>query len=64
MGGELKRILDGQRQLEEQFNQLTVDEESSGVQQLRDHAHSINATTQGNKICVPLLCCVAIQAIM
>ena len=47
MGGELKRILDGQRQLEEQFNQLTLDEESSGVQQLRDHAHSINATTQG-----------------
>ena len=47
MGGELKRILDGQRQLEEQFNQLTLDEESSGVHQLRDHAHSINATTQG-----------------
>lgn len=47
MGGELKRILEGQRQLEEQFNQLTLDEECSGVQQLRDHAHSINATTQG-----------------
>lgn len=47
MGGELKRILEGQRQLEEQFNQLTLDEEKSGVHHLRDHAHSINATAQG-----------------
>lgn len=50
MGGELKRILEGQRQLEEQFNQLTVDDGSSGVQQLRDHAHSINATAQGRLV--------------
>lgn len=50
MGGELKRILEGQRQLEEQFNQLTHDADSSGaggVKQLREHAHSINATAQG-----------------
>lgn len=47
MGGELKRILDGQRQLEEQFNQLSVDMDSSGAHQLREHAHSINATAQG-----------------
>ena len=51
MGGELKRILEGQRQLEEQFNQLTLTDDSSGVQQLREHAHSINASTQGKYCC-------------
>lgn len=44
----MKRILEGQRQLEEQFNQLTADVDTSGgVKQLREHAHSINATAQG-----------------
>lgn len=47
MGGELKRILEGQRQLEEQFNQISLDVDTSGGHQLRDHAHSINATAQG-----------------
>lgn len=48
MGGELKRILEGQRQLEEQFNQLS-DMDSAGLSGLKDHAHSINATAQGIK---------------
>lgn len=55
MGGELKRILEGQRQLEEQFNQLTLDEDSSGMHQLRDHAHSINATTQSMLVVCPYI---------
>ena len=46
----MKRILEGQRQLEEQFNQVSADMDNSGaggVKQLREHAHSINATAQG-----------------
>lgn len=54
MGGELKRILEGQRQLEEQFNQLSLDADSSGGHQLREHARSINATAQGSSKWVSL----------
>ncbi len=61
MGGELKRILDGQRELEQQFNHLTFDEEGSGLQILKDRAHSVNSKAQGDvSVCVyfllPQLC--------
>ena len=41
MGGELKQILEKQRELEEQFEQLTT------ADQLKEQAHSLNATAQG-----------------
>lgn len=42
MGDELKQILENQRELESQFNQLTMD-----GQQLKEHAYSLTAATQG-----------------
>ena len=41
MGGELKQILENQRQLEEQFEQMTT------ADQLREQAHSLSATAHG-----------------
>ena len=41
MGGELKQILENQRKLEEQFEQLTM------AEQLKEQAHSLSATAQG-----------------
>ena len=41
MGGDLKQILENQRKLEEQFEQLTTSD------QLKEQAHSLNATAQG-----------------
>lgn len=44
MGDELKQILESQRQLESEFDQLNLD--SSGGK-LKEHAYSLNATAQG-----------------
>jgi hypothetical protein len=41
MGGELKQILEKQRQLEEQFEQITTPD------QLKEQAYSLNAAAQG-----------------
>lgn len=41
MGDELKQILENQRQLEEQFEQLTT------AEQLKEQAYSMSATAQG-----------------
>ena len=48
MGGELKQILEKQRQLEEQFERLTT------ADQLKEEAHSLNATAQGGNMVVKL----------
>lgn len=42
MGGELKQILEKQRQLEQQFELITT------AEQLKEQAYSINATAQGD----------------
>ena len=42
MGDELKQILENQRQLEDQFEQLMT-----GTDQLKEQAYSLNATAQG-----------------
>ena len=42
MGDELKQILESQRHLESEFEQLTVD-----PGKLREQAYSLNATAQG-----------------
>lgn len=41
MGGELKQILEKQRELEEQFEQITTPD------QLKEQAYSLNAAAQG-----------------
>ena len=46
MGGELKQILENQRRLEEQFEQLTTSD------QLKEQAYSLNATAQGRRTIV------------
>ena len=51
MGGELKQILENQRKLEEQFEQLTSPD------QLKEQAHSLNATAQGRMIIVLTTVC-------
>ena len=47
MGGELKEILEGQQELEHQFNQLNVEGQSIGHQQLRDNARGVHVLSQG-----------------
>ena len=46
MGEELRGILENQRQLEIKFENLTLE---GGVAGLKDHAHSLSATTQGEQ---------------
>ena len=41
MGGELKQILEKQRELEEQFEQITTPDK------LKEQAYSLNAAAQG-----------------
>ena len=45
MGDELKQILESQRQLESEFDQLSLD--SSGGGKLKERAYSLNAAAQG-----------------
>ena len=50
MGSELRGILDSQRQLETRFDQLRLEGGRGGegrAAYLKDHAHSLAATTQG-----------------
>ena len=50
MGSELRGILDTQRQLETRFDQLRLEGGRGGegrAAYLKDHAHSLAATTQG-----------------
>ena len=47
MGEELKRILEGQSELEQQFNKLTQDGPGPSGQQLKDQAHAVSVSSQG-----------------
>jgi len=48
MGEELKRILEGQSELEQQFNKLTQQQDTPGpTGQLKDQAHAVNVSAQG-----------------
>ena len=51
MGDELVQILESQRQLEQKFDQLTMDGgvERSLLPNLRDHAHSLTSATHGKR---------------